>query len=201
MFLKALYGTQCSAVDNGYTLASLGFSFTYEGIVYVQVSISSNGYVCLGSNAACGSATRPSSSNVLVGLNYDLNPARSGSGKIYYQILGSNSTFFQSACDKINSFDASFVPKFIFMITYDGVYCASGTGLETASFQIFLLADSSKSYVIFQYTSCLNGLSLLTPSGLTFAGSSNEILIEDQCNSTNVKEPGVWAYETIGKNY
>jgi hypothetical protein len=163
------------------------------------VSISSNGYVCLGTNYGCGSSKITTSSDIIVGLNYDLNPTASGSGKIYYQSLSSNSTFFQPVCDIVNSLDTFFIPKNIFMITYDGVYIVSG--YDTASFQIFLLTNFLKTYVIFQYASCLNGLSLLSPSGLNFlvSGSLKQIIIENQCDSTNVNQTGVWVYEALGK--
>jgi len=182
-------------------LASLGFNFTYGGSPYTKVSISSNGYVCLGTNTGCGSSKIPTSSNIIVGLNYDLNPTASGSGKIYYQSLSSNSTFFQPVCDIINSLDTIFVPKNIFMITYDGVY--NNGGFDTASFQIFLSTNFLKTYVIFQYTSCLDGLTLLSSSGLNFlvSGSLKQIIIENQCDSTNVNETGVWVYEAMGKAF
>jgi hypothetical protein len=165
------------------------------------VSISSNGYVCLGTNTACGYITRPTYSNIIVGLNFDLNPKRSGSGNIFYQSLSLNSTFFQSACDLVNLLNADFMPTNIFMITYDDVYTYSGYSTAyLASFQIYLMANVLKSYVIFQYTSCLNGLSLRSSSGLNFyiASTSKQMSITNQCNSSNVNKTGIWVFEALG---
>jgi len=183
-------------------LASLGFNFTYGGSLYTKVSISSNGYVCLGTNTGCGGITRPTYANILVGLNFDLNPKRSGSGSIYYQSLNSNSSIFQSASDLVHLLNVDFIATNIFMITYDDVFTYSGYSTAyLASFQIYLLANEFKSYVIFQYTSCLNGLSLRSSSGLNFyiASTSKQIAITNQCDSSNVNKTGIWVFEAQGK--
>ena len=61
-------------MNDGYAAVNLGFNVIYNGKEYAQVSISSNGYVCLGENTLCGSATRPTSYyDILVGLNYDFD--------------------------------------------------------------------------------------------------------------------------------
>jgi hypothetical protein len=185
------------SADNSYTVASLGFNFAYAGTVYTQVSISTNGYVCLGS-ISCSSTTRPSNTNVIVGLNADLDTARSESGQIYYQRLSSGSSNFISAQSTVNLLNPSFSPTNIFMITYDKVLHHSGTYNTTVmgSFQIFLLTDSASynSYVIFMYASCLNGIGLNVPSGLAFTTASNfqQVTIANQCASSNVGRTGKW---------
>jgi hypothetical protein len=78
------------------------------------VSISTNGYVFLGENS-----NMPY--DILVGLNYDLDTSRPGSGQIYYKSLTSNSFDFKSFKTYLNLFDPYFEPTNIFMITYDNV--------------------------------------------------------------------------------
>jgi hypothetical protein len=169
------------------------------------VTISTNGYVCFGYNSNCGSITRPTLTNMLVGLNFDLNPARSGSGQIYYQKLSPNSTFFQAASDTIKLINSTIEPTNIFMITYDAVipYSSSYDATYKASFQIFLLTDSSASYVIFKFTSCLNGLSVLAPSGLYYYFEQSWILdeITNQCSSSNVNRAGIWVFKASGIHF
>ena len=72
-------------------MVNLDFNFNFYGKEYTQVSISKNGYVCLGNNTACDSPKRPSPYNIIVGLNYDLDPLRDVSGQIYYKKLSSDS--------------------------------------------------------------------------------------------------------------
>ena len=204
IFIKfsALYGTQCQPADDSFTLASLGFNFAVGESVYTQVTISTNGYVCLGYNSNCGSITRPTLTNMLVGLNLDLNTARSGSGQIYYQKLSQNSTFFQTSSDTVKLINSTIVPTNIFMITYDAVipYSSSYDTTYKASFQIFLITDSSASYAIFKFTSCLNGISLLAPSGLNYyiACSWKQDVITNQCSSSNVNRTGIWVFNALG---
>ncbi len=101
-------------MNDDYKVVNLDFTFVYFGKSYTQVSISSNGYVCMGINPACGNQMRPSPHDILVGLNYDLDTTRNGSGQIYYKNLNDSTL----ASLYVNLLDPSFVPKNIFMITY-----------------------------------------------------------------------------------
>ena len=80
-----------------YEVENLGFTYKYFGRDYTQVSINPNGYVCLGENSKCGWPTGPSPYDILIGLNFDLDPTREGSGQIYYTKLDSNSFDFESS--------------------------------------------------------------------------------------------------------
>jgi hypothetical protein len=150
----------------------------------------------MGANSLCGNVSRPSPHEILVGLNYDLDPTKNESGQIYYQHLSEYSVYFKSAKEYVNRLDAKFVPKNIFMITYDQVMVFDQD--LRVSFQIFLLTDSITSYVTFIYTSCPIGIKLNGSSGLTYKTSDNmqEIKIVDgqQCKS-NVDQMGVWVSE------
>jgi hypothetical protein len=53
-FFKASYGTQLPPMSWNHKVVDLGFSYKYFGTDYAQVSISSNGYVCLGYNSNVG---------------------------------------------------------------------------------------------------------------------------------------------------
>jgi len=137
-----------------------------------------------------------------VGLNIDLNTNRYGSGQIYYQKLDTNTSFFQRASDTIKLLNSTIVPINIFMVTFDAVlpYNIGINSTYNATLQIFLLADSSNSYVIFNFTSCLSGLSLNSPSGLNynFTSSWTNVAITNQCSASNVNREGVWVFEALG---
>jgi len=186
-------------VDEGYTNVSLGFNFAYFAKIYADISISSNGYVCLGSVEACNKLSRPSPYDTLVGLNYDLNPSRDDSGKIYYKSLSLYSDEFKFVNVHVNLLDPQYFSTNIFMITYDDVLTTDTSSLSIASFQIFLTANSIKSYVLFKFKSCLTDLYLRTASGLTHnnTGFLKEVRIPDgqQCTSSNVGQTGVWVSE------
>jgi hypothetical protein len=170
------------------------------------VTISTNGYVCLGSNTGCGATGRPSPFDIIVGLNADLNTARSGSGQIYYQTLSSISSFFTQAKSQVNLLDSSFVPTNIFMITYDRVLAYDATKTSLVSFQIFLTTGSTKSFVTLKYTSCPTDYSASTMSGLTcniYGGFDQwtSISATSWCTSSNVGSAGVWVFDlAMGKN-
>ena len=184
-------------------MATLSYSFKYFGTSYSQVTISTNGYVCLGSNGVCGSIGRPSPFDIIVGLNSDLNTARSGSGQIYYQAISSISSFFTQAKSYVNLLDSTFVPTNVFMITYDKVSHISSSSI--VSFQIFLTADSIKSYVTLKYTSCPTDYSVSIMSGLTrnVGGAFDQwtsISSVSWCTSSNVGQAGVWVFDVaMGK--
>jgi len=186
-------------MDDNYTIANIDFEFVYFGKSYTQVTISPNGYVCFGINPACIYRDRPSPHDILVGLNYDLNTKRNGSGQIFKSLKDST-----MASLYVNLLDPQFVPKNIFMITYDNVLPYETSSNSRVSFQIFLLTDSIKSYVIFKYTSCPNDLTLEASSGLNSNNNGNltEILIpqDQECSLSNVKQKGVWVSE-VTTNY
>jgi hypothetical protein len=160
--------------------------------------------VCFGKNVNCSKWIRPTPFDILVGLNYDLNPTRNASGQIYFKHLNTNSKAYT------NLLNPSFEPTNVFMITYDNVLPWSATSTSTASFQIFLLANSAlkTTYVTFKFTSCLRGLSLRASSGLNYKTNNNlqEVIITDgqHCTSSNVGETGVWVTQvnnfSLGKN-
>ncbi len=157
--------------------------------------------MCLGNNQFCDQVSRPSPHEILVGLNYDLDPTKNDSGQIYYQHLSEYSVYFKSAKKYVNRLDKRFVPTNIFMITYDQVMVFDQD--LRVSFQIFLLTDSITSYVTFIYTSCPIGIKLYGSSGLNYKTSYNmqEIKIVDgqQCKSSNVDQMGVWLSEVMYK--
>ena len=123
---------------NGYKIVDLGYTFKYFEKEYNQLSISSNGYVCLGENTECGGYARPSPYDIIVGLNYYLDPTKEGSGQIFYQNLSINSGDFTSAKQILKKFDSEFQPNNIFMITYDNVlsYYFSSSRISFRVFQV-----------------------------------------------------------------
>jgi hypothetical protein len=184
-------------MDDGYTNMSLDFNFTYFDNIYTEISVSSNGYLCLGSNELCNQLTRPSSYDTLVGLNYDLDASRDQSGQIYVKSLSFDSNEFTYAKVYVNLLDPEFTPTNIIMITYDDVFTSDPSNFySTASFQVFLLASSKKSYVLFKFKSCLTDLFLRASSGVTHDDMSTlkEVRIADgqQCTSSNVGQTGIW---------
>ena len=187
------------SIDDGYFAVNLDFNFTYFRKTYTQVSISSNGYVCMGYNLLCGQITRPSPHEILVGLNFDLDTRRSGSGQIYYQNVSSDSIDFTSAKDYVNLLNSTFLPTNVFMITYDNIL-PYNTGLwNLTKFEIFLLSNNENSYVIFKYISCPTEI-YLSLSGLNHicdSGNLGEIIFNNSqlCTASNVNQTGVWISE------
>jgi hypothetical protein len=194
---KAFYGQQMNPVDEGYTIVNLEFMFLYCGTAYTQVTISSNGYVCLGNNTKCGNWMRPSPYDILVGLNHDLNPTRNGSGQIYFKSLARNSDLFVDAQDTVNCLYLAFEAANIFMITYDNVLPYTSKSKSNVSLQIFLLSDSQKYYVTFKFMSCPTDVYLEALSGLThnIENKLQQISIMNPCTSSNVGQSGIWVIE------
>jgi hypothetical protein len=189
-----------------YTLLELGFTFKYFGRDYTQVSISLNGYVGFGNNFLCWLQTRPSPHDILVGLNYYLNPLNEGSGRMFYKNLDSNSSDFRTAKIYLNLFNPDFEPQKIFMITYDNVLpFYSSIYNSRVSFQIYLSTDPMKSFVTFKFKSCPTDLTLEAASGLNYKridGSLQEVIIENgqQCTGSNVGQTGVWVSDVTSKS-
>jgi hypothetical protein len=191
-------------MDDGYKVVDLGFIFQYFWSDYTQVSISSNGYVCLGNNSECYRQSRPTPFDILIGLNIGLDPTREGSGQIYYKQLNSNSLDFTSAKVFLNLFNPEFEPEQIFMITYDNVLPYSSASASVASFQIYLSTDFVKSFVTFKLKSCPTGLTLQSSSGLNYKsgdGKLQEVIIANgqQCSGSNVGQTGVWVSDVTSK--
>jgi hypothetical protein len=185
-----------------YENVDLGFTFKYFGRDYTRVSISLNGYVCLGyNNYECGSTTRPFGHDILIGLNIDLNPEREGSGQIYYKNLDSNSIYFKS----FNLFNLDFEPQQIFMVTYDNVLPSSSRSTSITSFQIYLSTDTVQSFVVFKFKSCPKDLIYYYSSGLNYKGiddSLKEVIIPNgqQCSGSNVGQAGVWVSDVTSRS-
>jgi hypothetical protein len=163
------------------------------------VSISSNGYVCLGENTECGGYVRPTPYDIIVGLNYYLDPTKKESVQIFYQNLSINSSEFISAKQILKKFDSEFQPNNIFMVTYDNVlsFYISSSGI---SFQVFFITNFKKSLIIMNYKSCPTNLNLYGSSGLTHIdndGKWQEYIIENnqQCTGSNIDMQGVWVSE------
>lgn len=187
----------------------LGFEFKYFGTVYSEININENGFVCLGRNEACDGfiITRPYPHDILVGLNFDLDLwGRYGRkrGQIYFKKLCPDTAAADYTLVKgfLNDFNPRFSPKNMFSITFDEVweyYASNRNPITPASFQIFLVSDDIMSYVIFKYTSCLKGETLLASSGLNHNNQgileSVNIIDGEQCTGSNVNERGVWVFE------
>jgi hypothetical protein len=187
-----------------YRVVDLGFTFKYFSTEYTQVTISTNGYVCLGYNSGCRRPTRPSPYDILIGLNCDLDPTRKGSGQIYYKQLNSNSIYFSTAKIYLNLFNPDFEPQQIFMITYDNVMPYSSRSTSITSFQIYLSTDFVKSFVIFKFKSCPNDLIYYSSSGLNYKRideSLQEVIIYNgqQCFGSNVGQTGVWVSDVTSE--
>ena len=193
---------------------------------YTQVKISTNGYVCLGGDddinttiPGCDRITPLSPYNILVGLNRDLDPTQLGSGQIYYKRLSDEedaSDFdFNSAKLFVNSININFVPKYVFMITYDEVFNSGWGSSFPVSFQMFLYSgynsaykpsSSLTSYVTFKYKSCSVCIGIeCALSGFNYnnAGSLQELIIPygQECYSSNVGQKRIWVSEVTSFSY
>jgi len=191
-------------MNNGFEVVDLGFTFKYFDTDFTQVSITTNGYVCLGNNSEC--LQLPSVEIfpfcVLIGLFDFLDTSLEGSGQIYYKNLESDSLDFESVKIYLNLFNPYFEPQQIFMITYDNVLPASWMYVSyRVSFQIFLSTDFVNSFVTFKFKSCPINSNL---NGLNFKkidGSVKEIKIigGQQCIGSNVGQKGVWVIDVTSE--
>ena len=159
------------------------------------------GYICLGNNTLCKQDIRPTAYDIVVGLNYRLDSARNGSGQIYYRTLSLDSNEYKLTKIYLNLLNPAFTPENMFMITYDEVLSYDKYSNSRVSFQVFLLADSIKSYVLFKFNKCPPDLTLRSSSGLNYRNKVTESLKEipidngQQCTSSNVGQTGIWVIE------
>jgi hypothetical protein len=206
-FYEATYREQITSTNNGFSVASLGFTFKYFERNYTKVSISSNGYVCLGYNLVCGiNKTRPVPYDIIVGLNHDLDPTREESGQIYYKKLELNSIDFNTTKAYLNLYDPDFEPVNIFMITYENVLPNATNSTSRTSFKIFLSSSDpiQKSFVSFKFSSCPTDIFLEASSGLNYKTSIDnfkEAKINDgqQCTGSNVEQTKSWVSDVTSK--
>lgn len=176
--------------DDNYGLVSINFNFNY----FTELYISTNGYIFFGSNSSYNSGYS------ICALYYDLDTRYNGG--IYYENLNSQSTDFNSIKSDLNRLNSSFVPTYLFRISYENVptYFQSS---YLASFQIILARDASKSYVLLKYTSCLSS-SLSILSGifyLSLNGQQMSLTISNPCTNSSVNLAGTWVFDvTLSKN-
>jgi hypothetical protein len=192
-------------MNYGIEVVDLGFKFRYFDNDYTQVSISFNGYVCLGDNSKCSGNKSPSPHDILIGLNYVVDPTSVENGQIYHKRLDSNSLDFESAKIYSNLFKSDFEPQQIFMVTYDNVLLYFPGSTYIASFQIYLSTDSIQSFATFKFESCPKDLEYLSSSGLNYKridGSLREVIIANgqQCSGSNVGQAGVWVSDVTSKS-
>ena len=183
-------------------MVPLNFNFNYFNNYFSQLTINTNGFVYFGTCGTCGNINFGGFGNVISALNYDL--ITSTTSGIYYQNLNSQSNDFNSVKSDINRLNSSFVPSNMFRITYDNVpQCCSPIIVPStliATFQIILVSDAVKSYVVLKYASCLSNATLLTKPGLYYLNSNGQQiskLIINPCNSSNVNLLGTWVFDAL----
>ena len=141
----------------------------------------------MGHNSKCCSSDIPSSFETLIGLNYNVD-----FNNVNYETHNSNVAYS-------NLLNSTFVPTNVFIISYDKVVDSNNSLNSMASFQIFLLTDSSSSIVIFKYRLCPKDWFLVVSSGLIYnnGGKYSELKIPkgEECSSSNVNQTGVWMIE------
>jgi hypothetical protein len=201
--------------DNSGSVA-INFNFNYFGTFFSQLNIHTDGYVYFNSES---SGIRISALNydlITSSYYYDIDSDKRHGGGIYYQILNSQSSDFNSIKSDLNRLNSNFVPTNLFRIKYDNVSnmvvsnyddcitimnCYLKGGL-VASFQIVLASDALKSYVLLKYTSCLSdaildetpGLYYLSPTGQQMSNT-----ISSPCSSSNVNQAGTWVFDVSTK--
>ncbi len=189
---KIEFGTLFTRGDDNYDTVSINFNFNYFSQSFSQLTINTNGYFNFGSSS---SGITASGSYYISGLNYDLDT--SSSGGIYYQNLNSQSSAFNSIKSDLNRLDASFVPTNLFRITYDNVLLY-GSSVNRVSFQVILASDSSKSFVLLKYTTCLSSsFALRTIPGLYYLVNGQQTFIQisnSSCSNSNVNQAGTWVF-------
>jgi hypothetical protein len=165
----------------------INFNFSYFGTYLSQLSINTNGFVHF---------SYETSDFGISAQDYDLTTLSSGGG-IYYQNLNSQSLDFNSIVSYLNRLNSNFKPTNLFRITYFNV--PSNLGDYIVSAQIVLASDSTKSYVLLKYESCIPDAVLRKAPGLYYLSSlngqrvSNEI--SNACTSSNVNLDGTWVFD------
>ena len=182
--------------DDNYQIVSINFDFKFFNNIFTSLTINTNGYVYFNGLAGCCSITLPTLTNSISALNYDLDARTSGA--IYYQNLNSSSSGFSSIKSDLNRLNSSFIPANMFRITFDNVPTYSYSSI-LASFQIVLASDSSRSYVLLKYTSCLSSsVTLSTSPGLYYLSTNGQqlsMLVANPCTSSNVNLVGTWVFD------
>ena len=175
----------------------INFNFRFADSYYTSVTITSYGYIYFSQNS------NGDFENYITALFFNGNTESQGG--IYYQNLNSQSDDFYPIQSNINRINSSFVPLNIFRITYDNVSNFNDNNKE-ASFQIILATDSSKSYVVLKYTSCLSNDPPTVLPGIYFLdenGQQLSNLLTDPCLSSNINQNGTWVFDvtSVNSNY
>jgi hypothetical protein len=173
----------------------LNFVFSYVNRNFNAIKITKYGYVyfSLGSTVTSG--------NSIVGLNFQ---ADTSEGSIFYQNLYSPSLAFNRTQSTINRVNSGFVPTNMFRITYLNVpiYFGSNPAVR-ATFQVILATDSTKSYVVLNYTDCLADQAPKTNPGLYYLDQngqqSSAVIRENPCRGSNVNSNGIWVFDVTNQ--
>ena len=182
--------------DDNFQSIPIDFTFNYFTQSFTTLKISTNGFVYFSGSYKCCLLSQPLSSNIISGLNYDLNTLNGG--KIFYQYITSSDTYLYNAVKAdLNKLNANFAPTNILRITFDNVHDYDNDN-KLATFQIVLAKDSgSLSYVMVKYTSCID--SLLNAPGLYYMNTTSHqqlsISFQNPCTSSNVNSNGLWVYD------
>ena len=179
--------------DDNFESIPIDFDFKYFSQTYTHLKISTNGYVFFKGSSKCCLISQPVLSNLISGLNYDLNTLNGG--KIFYQNINLSSQFLYSSIKADLMLYTSNEPTYILRITFDNVHNYENDNY-LASFQLVLASCLNASFIILKYSSCVNNL--LSLPGLYFMNSTQEqdyIIIENPCNSSNVNSKGLWIFE------
>jgi hypothetical protein len=172
----------------------INFNFRFVNSNYTSVTITSYGYIFFSQNS------NEHIGNTITALFF--HGDTQSQGGIYYQNLYSQSDDFYSIQSNINRINSSFVPLNIFRITYDNVSKLYEEN-KKATFQIILVTDSSKSYVVLKYTSCLSNDPLTVLPGIYFLGENGQQLsnlLTDPCLSSNINQNGTWVFDVTSVN-
>ena len=171
----------------------INFAFNYFNRNYNSITVSRSGFVYFSSGSTL------TSGNSIVGLNF-LSDTRTLGG-IFYQNLNSPSNAFNRTKSTINRVNSSFVPTNMFRLTYLNVPDVYSS--NKASFQIILASDSTKSYIVLNYTECLAGAPLAIFPGLLYLdqnGLQASAFLEDPCGFSNVNLNGNWVFDVSNAN-
>ncbi len=170
----------------------LNFVFSYVNRNFNAIKITKYGYLYF------SQASTVTSGNSIVGLNFDADTVSYGG--IFYQNLYSPSLAFNRTKSTINRVNSGFVPTNMFRITYLNVPKIYSNNPVTvkASFQVILASDSTKSYIVVNYTDCLADAPLETYPGLLYLSQSaqqSSAFLENPCGSSNVNLIGNWVFD------
>lgn len=170
----------------------LGFKFPYLNIYYDHLFISQNGYIGFKSPEYYINIYRSNMTNMI------------GNGSIFYQSYVNRSIELEDLKLFIHTkmggrFKIDFNPSNAFVITWYKIRNENQSIESTVTFQIILITDEVRSFIIFGYGELDFPCSLISLRHVTNYLSFTDL--ESVNKNSNINQKGVYIFEVNGKHF